>query len=418
MKSVEILTIGREILDGRVIDTNSVFLGESLTSRGLVPRHAQRVDDDLPRMVDAFRLAATRSQIILVTGGLGPTSDDLSAQAFAQFLDEDVELNTDALKAVEAFFKRIDRVMIPAQRKQAMLPPSCFILPNPEGSAPGFGLERDGRQWFFMPGIPREMKRMFSEQILPRLQTDPSYQSYSWATHFTSEGELQQRLSKISQRLPRHFELTYRTRFPENHIGLHAACKDEGERIHFAALLDEISSTLGKDSFSSGTQLRSLEEILIDELRSQKVAVATVESCTGGLVANRITDVAGSSEVFLSGQVCYDNQAKIALGVNPATLKAYGAVSAETAMELAQSGLQQLSALKSPHKKLACIATTGIAGPGGGSSSKPVGLCYVAIARSRQAPLCLEIKGRPDLDRKALKLFFSQKALDLLLQNT
>lgn len=412
---VEILTIGREILDGRVIDTNSVWLAERLKEIGLIPRYAQRVDDELERVVEAYRIAASRSTHILVTGGLGPTADDLTAEAFAKFLGEPMELNPEALKRIEAVFAKFKRTMIDQQRKQAYFPPSCRILENPEGTAPGFSMHKTPDQaWYFMPGVPKEMKAMFLASVLPELPKVAGYESSTWATQFTSEGELQSKLSSVHDALPSGLEITYRTRFPENHIGLHGVCSSEEERGTYQKLADQIETILGNTVFSGGIQrdVRSLESVVVDLLIQKKRVLGTVESCTGGLVANRITDVAGSSSAFWSSWVTYDNSSKVALGVNEKLIDAHGAVSAEVATALAEAGLLQLVRMGTPHP--VCVATTGIAGPTGGSDSKPVGLCYVAVAATGVPTKVEEVRGRAYLKRTENKLLFSQKALELV----
>ncbi|MBS1983632.1 MAG: nicotinamide-nucleotide amidohydrolase family protein [Bdellovibrionales bacterium] len=424
---VELLTIGREILDGRVIDTNSVFMAESLKQIGLVPRYAQRVDDDRERIQEAFTLAATRADIILVTGGLGPTSDDITAECLATFLGERLALNAEALAQVQARLTLLKRPLTEVQQKQALLPPSCFVLPNPEGTAPGFGVERaspwgssHAQQWFFMPGVPREMKRMLREHVLPRLPGVAGYRTWTWATHFTAEADLQVSLTPLEKQLPPGFEVTYRTRFPENHVGLHADCDTPERSQAFDDFKQKITTALDETCFSSGAlSFPSLEQIVLQKLQDHQAALFTVESCTGGLIAHRITELSGSSRALIGGEVVYDNEVKIALGVPRSTILQHGAVSRETAIALAQSGLERLQRLTATQKfrELYCIATTGIAGPTGGTPEKPVGLCHIALARSTGPTLHEEVHGRSALDRSLLKLFFAQKALDLLRKN-
>jgi nicotinamide-nucleotide amidase len=412
---VEILTIGREILDGRVIDTNSVWLGEQLKEIGLVPRYAQRVDDQIDRVVEAYKIAEARSDIVLVTGGLGPTADDLTAEAFGKFLGEPLELNPEALQQVEAIFAKLGRKMIEQQRKQAYFPRSCAILENSEGTAPGFSLKRASNQaWYFMPGVPKEMKAMFTARILPELPKISGYRSSTWATQFTSEGELQRQLAPVHAALLPTFEMTYRTRFPENHVGLHGICVDDAAKQTYERLAREIDTILGNTVFSGGLNrdIRSLEAVVVDLLVQKRRTLGTVESCTGGLIASRVTDVAGSSAAFWSSWVTYDNSAKIALGIDPRLLQDHGAVSAEVARALAEAGVRKLENMgaKAPF----CVATTGIAGPAGGSAEKPVGLCYIAVAGPGLETRSDEVRGRPFLKRSEYKLLFSQKALDLV----
>jgi nicotinamide-nucleotide amidase len=300
---------------------------------------------------------------------------------------------------------------IATQRKQAMLPAGCRILGNSEGTAPGFLFELAGVSWFFMPGVPKEMKAMFLAEVLSKIPVVEGYRSFNWATQFTSEGELQQRLREITRALPSDFEISYRTRFPENHIGLHGICGKATLSDRFDESVAKISGLLGHDVFSAG-QLLPLEQVVAELLRRKAAIMATVESCTGGLVANRITDVPGSSEVFWSAWVTYDNRAKIDLGVPERLIETHGAVSAEVAMALASAGLKKLKALGAAHS--ICVATTGIAGPTGGSAEKPVGLCFVAIARDGHPPEAEEVRSRIGLRRNENKLFFSQKALELV----
>jgi nicotinamide-nucleotide amidase len=429
---VEVLAIGREILDGRVIDTNSVWLAEKLKERGLIPRYGQRVDDDFERVIEAFEIARKRSHIILVTGGLGPTADDLTAEAFGRFIGEPLELNPVALAQVEGWFERMKRPLLDVQKKQAYFSKSCRILENFEGTAPGFskrfaeGLNA-GQVWYFMPGVPKEMKRMVEAHVLPELPKVEGYQTSSWATQFTSEGELQKRLAPVHQAIAdpklQGFEITYRTRFPENHIGLHGVCVTPERREAYRQQALQIEKLLGDDVFSGSVQkeLRPLEVEVMDLLKKAHAIVSTVESCTGGLVASRLTDVPGSSQSYWASWLTYDNSAKEALGVPHDLLVEKGAVSSETALSLAQAGLKKLKALVADSARgrpLICISTTGIAGPDGGSDEKPVGLCYVAIAseglNGQPMEQAQEIRGRAFLKRSENKLLFSQKALDLL----
>lgn len=424
MRIVEIITVGREILDGRVIDTNAVEMAEALRPLGLTPRFGQRVDDDFDRMISAFQIAASRSKIILVTGGLGPTSDDLTAEAFARCISRPLVLNTEALTDIETIFKKIGRPVTDAQRKQALLPQDAVILKNPEGTAPGFAYTQNDILWFFMPGVPREMKRMLREQVLPRLPQDIKVRSRTWATQFTSEGMLQDALSQVQKKLSPAFELTFRTRFPENHIALYAECPNVADEKLFTQLAAEIETILGQGVFASAseaTRLADLEEVVVGLLKEHGFMMATVESCTGGLLAHRLTNVSGSSAAYWGGFMTYDNSAKeLAVDVPQELLKNHGAVSREVALAMAKGGLKKMrGALQGRSKNLVCISTTGIAGPTGGSAEKPVGLCFIGIARETDSGItshCEEIRARAGFARDQYKTFFAQKALDLVRQ--
>ena len=423
MRIVEIITVGREILDGRVVDTNSVEIAEILKPIGLTPRFGQRVDDDLERVISAFNIAASRSKIILVTGGLGPTSDDLTAEAFARRINKPLTLNAEALVDIENILKKIGRPLTDVQRKQAMLPPGAEVLKNPVGTAPGFAYSESDVSWFFMPGVPREMKCMLREQVLPRLPQGPKMRSQTWATQFTSEGKLQEQLTPVEKKLTLGIELTYRTRFPENHVALYAECSNAQTEKTFEALVAEIQSVLATEAFTTATHgetLADLEAVVIELLKKRGFMLATVESCTGGLVAHRITNVSGSSAVYWGGFMTYDNSAKeLAVDVPKQLLQQHGAVSGEVAMAMAEGGLKKMrSALGERAGNLLCIATTGIAGPTGGTTEKPVGLCFIGLtaqlADSPPTTSYEEVRGRGGLSRDQYKTLFAQKALDLV----
>ena len=417
---VEILTIGREILDGRVTDTNSTYLGYELSKRGLSPRYAQRVDDDPARMLEAFKIAQGRSKIVLVTGGLGPTEDDLTAQVFSEFLGHKAVMHTEAADQIRTYFAKIQRPLTDLQLKQAVLPPSAGILKNSKGTAPGFFIETSSPQalWFFMPGVPSEMKAMFTSEVLPRISQVKPHLSRTWCTHFTSEGELQGRLKNfiLSLKIFPQIELTFRTRFPENHIGLYVLPENKEDEIFFSEKCAELRKILANDYFYEGPEAQELENGIAEELKSQNILLGCVESCTGGLVSHRLTQVSGISSHFWASWVTYDNRVKIDLGVDSETITKHGAVSAECAQEMAEAGLKKLRILAGSQSfsKIICIATTGIAGPTGGSAIKPVGLVYTALASSVDLTQVESFSGRLGLDRSSLKLLFSQRALDLV----
>lgn len=417
--SVELITIGREILDGRVIDTNAVRMAEILKTRGLIVRHAQRVDDEISRIVDAFKLAASRSHIILITGGLGPTSDDLTPEAFAKFLDVPLTENSLALKVVEDCLLMRGRPMSAAQRKQALTPEGVEIIKNPTGTAPGLFLKTAaplGNQfWALMPGVPREMLAMLKNEVLDRLPGEKSYRTHQWATHFVAEAALQDRMQGLISRLPENFELSYRTRFPENHIGLHANCRTPEAVQAFEKISQEISELLGTDSFFDGVELKEIESLVLSKARASKIWLGCVESCTGGLISKKFTSVSGASENFFAGWTTYHNEAKIALGVDVSLIKNHGSVSESVARSLAESGLAQIEKGIGKSGHAACLSTTGIAGPGGGTTDKPVGLCFIGIAMTGTPSKVIEVRSLPGLTRDQYQMYFAQKAFAELL---
>ena len=415
---VELITIGREILDGRVVDTNAVRMAEILKTRGLIVRHAQRVDDDIERIVEAFELASTRSDVILTTGGLGPTSDDLTPEAFAKFLGTPLNENPEALFVVESMLKSRGRPMSPAQRKQALVPEGVDVVKNPNGTAPGLFLKRASARgpqyWALMPGVPKEMIAMLKDDLLPRFPGDEAYRTRQWATHFVAEAALQDRLQNIINALPKSFELSFRTRYPENHIGLHASCQTLEDKNNFDMISKKISDSLGRDAFSTGTDLEELETIVLQKARDNHIWISCMESCTGGLISKKLTSVAGSSENFYAAWTTYHNEAKINLGVDRDLIIKYGAVSESVAISMAEAGLAQMQHGLGKNLQSLCVSTTGVAGPGGGTDLKPVGLCYVALAQNGHKTEVIELRALPGLSREAYQMYFTQNALEMI----
>jgi nicotinamide-nucleotide amidase len=420
---IEIITIGREILDGRVIDSNSAYLGEELHKRDLCPRFAQRVDDHADRILMAFKTAAKRSTVIIVTGGLGPTSDDITIESFSKFQNESFQLNTIALGFVEEAFRRMNRPFTDVQKKQAFFPENGIPLENIWGTAPGMFYNHDGKMWFFLPGVPKEMKGIFQHSVLEKLAPfTQKPRSWTWKTQFTSEGELQTRLKPLIEIADaNNFEFTFRTRFPENHLGLLAHNLGPDQVKIFDQLKKNISTTLGPNVFSEGEIPPSIEEVLLKQLQQKDIDLVFVESCTGGSLASRMTRVPGVSSHFWGSYTCYDNSAKEALGVSNLVIKKEGAVSELCARELALSGLKT----KIPHKPkpTLCLSTTGIAGPEGDTPDKPLGLCFIAAALCTQQGkvekvATEKIQARAGLTREENILFFTQKALTLGLRLT
>ncbi len=408
---VEILCIGREILDGRVIDTHSVRIAQAISRFGLRPQYAQKVDDESGRVLEAFQIAKSRSKLIFVTGGLGPTSDDRTLELFAKFAGRKFIEYPEARRHLEEFLALRKRPVNSAQLKQIFYPEGGEILANPNGTACGFTIDDGDARWFFLPGPPREMQPMLESQVLPRLGGKKSANLY-WITEFTPEAKLQEMLESLITSLPKDWDLSYQARFPEVVIGLHAS----DDSTQFKAESQEIDKILsGLYWYRGADSRRQMEEDLVDALRQSNSHIVSVESCTGGLIAERLTRVPGSSDAFLASWVTYANEAKVALGVNKETLDKVGAVAESTAREMAESGLKSTTTLASTQRLLS-VATTGIAGPGGGSSEKPVGLCFIALADSQGKTITERIEASPYLDRQSLRHYFSQKAMGMTLR--
>lgn len=414
MPIVEIITIGREILDGRVIDTNASYLGERLNRLGLCPRWAQRVDDNEERMMEAFKIAQDRSNFVFCTGGLGPTSDDMTNETFAQFCNSDFVLNNEALLMVEKSFERMKRPMTDVQKKQAYMAKIAVPLANSCGTAPGVSASIDSCQWFFMPGVPREMKAIFEdiEKSLPLLGKS---KIWTWKTQFTSEGELGERIQKQAGPTPPGIELCYRTRMPENHISIVSQIDTPQDEDRFDTYQIKLSSILNADSYYSGPLdfTPELEEEIVKLASHKHLKLGFVESCTGGLNSHRITSIPGASEVFLGSFITYSNLLKIDLGVDSEIIEKHGAVSKECALAMAFAGAKKLKNAGASNFLIA--STTGIKGPTGGSAEKPIGLCWLALVNDKMEVLNVEeFRARNGLLREDYKKYFSQKALSML----
>jgi nicotinamide-nucleotide amidase len=372
----EVLTIGDELLRGEIIDSNKSFLSDRLLSLDVETHFHSSVRDEPADMIDAFQRAATRAQFVLVSGGLGPTRDDLTAEVLARSFGRRLVQDEAALEGIRAFFRSVGREMTENNAKQACFPEGAEVLPNPIGTAPGFQIEERGALFFCMPGVPRELMRMMDEQVLPRIarRTGTSgrvLRASLLRTFGMGESALDAELADVARE--GNVTLGFRTSFPDNYVRpvVRAASAAEADAL-LAAVCRTIRERLGAILYAEGDE--TLEAVVGRLLSERKRTIAVAESCTGGLVAQKLTDVPGSSQYFLGGIVAYADAAKRdLLGVPAALLDRHGAVSDEVARAMAEGARRRFGA------DLA-IATTGIAGPGGGTPEKPVGLVHVALA--------------------------------------
>jgi nicotinamide-nucleotide amidase len=372
----EVLTIGDELLRGEIVDSNKSFLSERLLSLDIETCFHSSVRDDPADMTDAFLRAASRARVVLVSGGLGPTRDDLTAEVLAKTFGLGLVLDPAALEEIRGFFRRIGREMSENNAKQALFPEGAEVLPNPVGTAPGFLLEARGALFFCMPGVPRELMRMMDEQVLPRIarRAGASAQvvrATLLRTFGMGESALDAELADVAR--GGAVTLGFRTAFPDNYLRPVARAADAARaEALLAEAVRAIRERLGAIVYGEGDE--TLEAVVGRLLAERKRRLAVAESCTGGLIAQKLTDVPGSSAYFLGGVVAYGNAAKRdLLGVPAALLDRHGAVSDEVARAMAEGARARFGA------DLA-VATTGIAGPGGGSAEKPVGLVHVALA--------------------------------------
>jgi nicotinamide-nucleotide amidase len=374
----EILTIGDEILRGEIVDTNKALLSERLLGLDVETRFQTSVGDDPEEMADAFRRAASRVDVVLVSGGLGPTRDDLTALVLGQTFGRRLQQDAAALETIRDFFRRVGREMTQNNAKQACFPEGAEVLPNPVGTAPGFALEAGGAVFFCMPGVPRELARMLDEQVLPRIAKRRGggevVRARLLRTFGMGESALDAELSDVA--LSGGVSLGFRTAFPDNYLRpvARAASAALAEAM-LDRVCEAIRARLGALVYGEG-EAETLPVVVVGLLREHGRTLAVAESCTGGLVAELVTQVPGASEVFLGGVVAYANAAKEALlGVPKELLDRHGAVSDEVARAMAERARRRFGADLG-------VATTGISGPGGGTAEKPVGLVHVALARA------------------------------------
>lgn len=373
----EILATGDEIRSGALVDSNSAVISEKLEENGIeVVRHTA-VGDDLPMLVPTLHEIGNRVDVAVVTGGLGPTTDDLSAEAAAQAAGVELAFNKEAFGNVESFFKKFDRPMTGSNRKQALLPVGCKILYNPVGTAPGFSLNIGNCLFFFLPGVPYEMKRMLDAHVIPAvkaLQGDGAMHSRvkTLTTFGLPESLAGEKVAGVEAAFP-GIKLGLRANFPLIQVKLYGRDNSAGllDR-RLAAAGEWTRKRLGKNVISE--EGGTMEAVVGKLLLGREATIALAESCTGGLLANWLTNVAGSSSYFLFSGVTYSNRAKMdVLGVRPETLERHGAVHEQTAREMAE-GVRRVAGATYG------LSTSGIAGPDGGTPDKPVGTVCVGFA--------------------------------------
>ncbi|MGA3119242.1 MAG: competence/damage-inducible protein A [Polyangiaceae bacterium] len=370
-----VLSIGTELTRGELVNSNAAWLSSELTALGFeVVEHAV-IDDDFTRIGEALLRLSVRARVVVATGGLGPTTDDLTARAVAGALGMPLVRDQATLEHIRRRFERAQRTMSASNEKQADFPEGADILPNPIGTAPGFGVKVGDCAGYFMPGVPREMKRMFEDQVAPRIRAlapDTSFQS-RLLTFGLPESVIGEKLAGIEEFYP-GVTLGYRAHFPEIEVKVLARSTS---RATARTLCDratmEVRSRLGGCIYGEAEE--TFAGVIGRALRARGWTLAIAESCTGGLVGEMLTAEPGASDFLLLDAVTYANSAKSrVLGVDEETIRWHGAVSPEVAEAMAR-GAKRIAAAD------VALALTGIAGPGGGSEIKPVGTVYMALTR-------------------------------------
>ncbi len=370
--NAEILAVGTEILMGQIVNTNARFLSEELAALGISVHYQTVVGDNPDRLREAVRIAVARADILIFTGGLGPTEDDLTKEVVCEFLGVPLVFHPESYEKMQAYL--LGRPFVKSNKKQCDLPEGGEVIPNHNGTAPGAILEKDGHIFAFLPGPPKEMEPMFTESVAPFLQKKSGAVIFSRVLRIFGEGEssVESKLHALTH-CANPSVATY-AKEGEVTVRITAKASDTGEAERMVAkAADEIYTIFGDLVYGEGEE-NSLPKVVGELLLQKGKCVATAESCTGGLIAKMLTDLPGISEVYKEGYVTYANEVKTKnLGVSPETLQAVGAVSEETAREMAEGLLKRSGADFA-------VATTGIAGPGGGTAEKPVGLVFIALA--------------------------------------
>ena len=373
--TASVLSIGTELTRGELVNTNAAWLGEELTKLGFdVVEHAT-VDDDLDRIVTLIHGFAKTHRVVIVTGGLGPTSDDLTTAAAAKAAGVNLVRDPSVVEGIRQKFMAFGRVMPESNAKQGDFPEGADVLSNPAGTAPGFAMTLGQARFYFVPGVPREMKHIFHESILPAI--GPLAEPRTHQVHLRTFGMTESGVSEALHGLEQAnagLTLGYRAHFPEIEVKVHVRADSLAEaerRSH--SIADEVRARLGDAVF--GGRGDAFAEVVGRALRDAGKTLAVAESCTGGQVAEMLTRIPGASDYLLLDAVVYANSAKEAvLGVSPDTLIAHGAVSSETAAAMAEGALRVAGAD-------IAVSITGIAGPGGGTDDKPVGTVWFGLAR-------------------------------------
>jgi nicotinamide-nucleotide amidase len=403
--NIELIMIGNELISGETPDANAFFMASALTEKGFQVTLVSMVGDQEDRIGETLARARVHADAVVVSGGLGPTSDDLTTAAAAKAFGHPLMLHEEILEEIRARFTKRGMEMPRSNEKQAILPLTAEIISNPVGTAPGFSIRSMGKLFFFLPGVPRELRRLFQESVLPRLEKERKEQVYYRARTLKifglTESAIADRLREIR---PEQFSATlaYLPRFPENHVkivvrGVHI----EDVEKQLRELEGIICGKLEGRVFAFDRE--TLEEVVGRLLIQRKATLAVAESCTGGLVAHRLTNISGSSEFFERGVVVYSNRAKTEiLQIPEEKIAELGAVSGPVA-EMMAEGVRRIS------KTTLGLGITGIAGPTGGSEEKPVGTVFIALAvLERTTSRRYRFWG----DREQIKTITAQTAID------
>ncbi|MBC7398617.1 MAG: competence/damage-inducible protein A [Mucilaginibacter sp.] len=406
----EIITIGDEILIGQIVDTNSAWMAQQLNSAGIRVKQISSVSDDKQHILTALAEAAERVDIILITGGLGPTKDDITKNTLAEYFGVGMVENEAALNNVLKIFEKYNRPMLDINRLQATVPANCEVIVNKNGTAPGMWFNVDGKIYVSMPGVPFEMMYMMEEEVIPKLKASFKLPFIVHKTILTvGEGEsyLSERIADIEDALPAHIKLAYLPKLGQVRLRLSGQGYDE------VALTGDINKQAQKivervGAFVVAEEDIQIEQAILNYMAKKGFTLSVAESCTGGYISHLFTQHAGSSKVFFGGAISYSYELKESLlDVKHETLTKYGAVSEETVTEMVEGALRNF-------KSDFAIAVTGIAGPDGGMPDKPVGTVWIAVACAKKTvkkKFTFGSKRQQNIERSATSALFMLNTL-------
>ena len=406
MKKASIISIGNELLSGQTVSTNASYLSERLLSIGIPVVSSYTVGDDIDAIVRSFNLASTDAELVLATGGLGPTDDDLTRSALAEFLGVELQLQNELLQEIQNFFTNRNLQMSAKNKIQAYIPAGAKALANSLGTAPGIMAEVNSKLLVALPGVPSEMKRMFEESVLPELQRLAGGQAVvvrKLRCFGTGESNIAELLGPLMQR-GRNPLINCTAKHGVITLTINAIAEDKDTARQMVEKdVKSLRDKLGELVY--GTEEQTLAEVVGKKLSQQKKTIAVAESCTGGCLAKLLTDIPGASGYFTCGWVTYSNSAKTSeLGVGADLIEKYGAVSEQVACAMAQG------ARKKARTDFA-IGITGIAGPSGATEQKPVGLVYISVDSDNE---CETKRCLFSHDRAFIRLRAAQTALNML----
>ena len=370
---VELIAVGTEILLGNIVNTNAAYLSEKCAELGFSCYYQSVVGDNAKRLEETIRQALSRADIVLLSGGLGPTEDDLTKETAAAVLGKKLVLHEKSREAIRTYFRKKGMEIAENNWKQAMVPEDCIVVDNPNGTAPGIIMEDQGRHLILMPGPPGELIPMFEDSISPYLQNLQTEVIYSKTVKVCGVGESKAEM-QIKDLIDQQSNPTIATyaKIGEVHLRVtaRAESKEKAKQL-VKPMVKELKRRFGDCVYTTKEKV-TLEQSVADLLKERGYTITTAESCTGGMLAARLINVPGVSKVYRTGFITYANKAKRKeLGVLKETLRLYGAVSRETAMEMVRGAAEHADAE-------VALATTGIAGPDGGTETKPVGLVYIS----------------------------------------